>query len=113
MSRVAASGLPCRRTSSTAPSALSTAISASVSGKRAVIPGASPAPAGIADRPAGAHVLLDAVLRERIAQSVFRQRFHAGDRLRQIVGRQYHLHLVVEHAAIALLGETRDRKARR
>ena len=34
---------------------------------------------GVAGRHAGPHVLLDAVLRERIAQAVFRQGRHAFD----------------------------------
>src|SRR5690348_14307306 len=38
-------------------------------------------PLGVADRHPGAHVLLDAVLRERIAKAVLGERFHPGDGL--------------------------------
>src|SRR5271170_1747320 len=69
-------------------------------------------PPRVADRKAGARVLLDAVLRERIAQAVFRQCFHAGDRLAKVVGGQRHQHFVVEHPAIAALGKAGDRQAR-
>src|ERR1700730_15969445 len=70
-------------------------------------------PAGVADRHAAAHILLDAVLRERVAQPVLGQRLHPGDGLGEIVGWQCHQHLVVEHPAVAALGEAWDRQARR
>src|SRR6266700_7023210 len=75
-------------------------------------PRKSPAATGVADRHPGADVLLDAILRERVAQPVLGQRLHAGDRLWQVIGRQGHQHLVVEHPAIATLGKARDREAR-
>src|SRR5437763_8941923 len=85
-SRVAAVRLPYRRARNTAPSSPRTAISAcGLSGT-----------AGIADRHAGAHVLLDAVLREGVAQPVLRQGFHPRNGLRQVVRRQRHQHLLVE-----------------
>jgi len=56
--------------------------------------------------------LLNAVLGERIAKAVLRQRLHAGDRLGQQRRRQRHQHLVVEHAAVAPLGEAGNRQAR-
>ena len=68
--------------------------------------------AWITHREAGADVLLDAVLREGIAQAVLGERLHAGDRLGEVVGRQGHQHFVVEHPAIAALGKARDRQAR-
>ncbi len=60
---------------------------------------------------AGAHVALDAIGRDRIAQAVLRQRLHAGDRLGQMRRRQRHQHLLVRHAAIAPLRKARQRQA--
>src|SRR6185312_4684019 len=59
----------------------------------------------VADRHAGAHVLLNAVLRERIAEAVLGERAHAFERLQQLVGRKRHQHLVVVDAAVAPLGK--------
>src|SRR5262249_1872463 len=108
-------GLPCRRTRSRAPSAATTSIVPGGAGTASVMPRNSQrgsAAAGVADGHAGPHILLDAVLRERVAQPVLRQGSHAGDRLRQVIGRHRHQHLVIEHAAIAPLGKARDRQAR-
>ena len=75
-------------------------------------PASSGIAARVADRHARADVLLDAVLRERIAQPVFSERLHAGDCFVEIFGGEGHQHFVVEHAAIAALGKARDRQAR-
>src|SRR5262245_60157419 len=64
---------------------------------------------GIAFGHAVTHVLLDSVLRERIAKTVLRQRRHSLYRLSHILRRQGHQHLIVEYAAVAPLGEAGDR----
>src|SRR6476646_5693122 len=65
----------------------------------------SPTAVGVTLRHAFADILLDAILREGVAEAVLGQRRHAIDGLVYVLGRQRHQHLGVEHAAIAALGD--------
>src|SRR5712672_4078799 len=66
---------------------------------------------GVGNTHAGAHVALNTVGRDRIAQAVLRKRLHAGDRLGEMPRRPRHQHLFVRHAAIAPLRIARQRQA--
>ena len=59
---------------------------------------------------ARAHVGLDSIGRDRITQAVFCQLLHARYRLGQVRRRQRHQHFLVRHAAVAALGEARQRE---
>src|ERR1700746_3771201 len=61
---------------------------------------------------ASADVVLDTIGRDRIAQAVLGQLFHAGNGLGKKRRRQRHQHFLVRHAAIATLGKARQRQAR-
>src|ERR1700682_805248 len=60
---------------------------------------------------AGAHVALDTIGRDRIAQAVLRKRLHARDSLGEMRRRQRHQHLFIRHAAIAAFRIARQRQA--
>src|SRR5262249_19955102 len=66
----------------------------------------------VRDGEAGARVRLDAVRRNRIAQTILVERGGALDDLWQKARRNGHEQLVVGHAAVATLGIARDRQRR-
>src|SRR5262245_4758009 len=79
---------------------------------RATSPRLPRRPLRIAPRHAVANVVLDAVLREGVAEAVLGECRHAGNSLLQVLGGSGHQHLVVVDAAVAALGEAGDGERR-